>query len=202
MGLRPGVLRLNDLVAGVWNGWWHTQHQPGDGPVWLSALPRPSSPKFGYKGAAVGQALRCRYHQLLYVRAPPPSAYSLRSPYTWRWYLAPIWLAKTGAALWRPTWHGRVELQGDPPSCWHLRPLRRLTLFEGKTAAGRLHTVGVDRWGRVWDNDPARQPCPNPTPAATWLDVAKAMHALLPLVTDVWWAILPPGGGPCHGPVA
>ena len=60
---------------------------------------------------------------------------------------------------------GRVERWDDPPPCSLLRPLRRLTLFEGETAAGRPHTVGVDWWGRVWDNDPARQP-PPPLPWA------------------------------------
>ena len=81
-----------------------------------------------------------------------------------------------------------------PPPCWFLRPRRRLTLFEGTTAAGRDHTVGVDWWGRVWDNDPARQPPPYPGPEATWRDVAYAVHALLPVVSDVWWAVLPEPG--------
>ena len=92
--------------------------------------------------------------------------------------------ARPGAAL------------GQPPACWHLRPLRRLTLFKGETAAGRPQIVGVDWWGRVWDNDTARQPPPPPNPgaAATWLDVANAVHTLLPLVTDVCWATVPQPG--------
>ena len=97
----------------------------------------------------MGQALQWRYPQV----PPQPDARSARRPYTWRWYLALMWHEETGTALWRPTRHGQVEL----------RPLRRLTLFEGETAASRRHTVGVDWWGRVWDNDPARQP-PPPTP--------------------------------------
>ena len=81
-----------------------------------------------------------------------------------------------GAGTWRPCGPrrrarrcgGRPGRAGwgsgtIPPACWHLRPLRRLTFFEGETAAGTPHTVGVDWWGRVWDNDPTRQP-PPPTP--------------------------------------
>ena len=130
------------------------------GPVWLSAVPRPAGPEFGTKGATLGQALQWRYPRVLYAAAPRPDARSARRPYTWRKYLAPMWQEETGAALWRPTRHGRVGIWDDPPACWHLRPLRRLTLFEGETAAGRPHTLGVDWWGRVWDNDPARHPPP------------------------------------------
>ena len=54
--------------------------------------------------------------------------------------------------------------------------------------------MGVDWWGRVWDNDPARQPPPYPGPEATWRDVAYAVHDLLPEVSDVWWAVLPEPG--------
>ena len=54
--------------------------------------------------------------------------------------------------------------------------------------------MGVDWWGRVWDNDPARQPPPYPRPEAMWRDVAYAVHALLPVVSDVWWAVLPEPG--------
>ena len=74
-----------------------------------------------------------------------------------------MWQKKTGTTLWQPTRHGRVEHWGNPPACWHLRPLRRLTLVEAKTAAVRPHTAGLDWWGLVWNNDPARQP-PPPTP--------------------------------------
>ena len=71
-----------------------------------------------------------------------------------------------------------------PPACWHLLPLRRLTLFAGEMATGRPRTAGVDWWGRVWDNDPACK-CPPPPYPGIWLEVAHAVHALLPLVTDV-----------------
>ena len=77
----------------------------------------------------------------------------------------------------------------------HLRPLRRLTLFKGETAAGSPHTVALDWRGPVLDNDPACVPPPNSGPAATCLDVANAVHTLLfLLVTDVWWATLPEPG--------
>ena len=56
-GLCPGVQRLQDLLTGAWNGWWHTHHQRVDGPVWLSAV---HGPEFGTKGATVGQALQWR----------------------------------------------------------------------------------------------------------------------------------------------
>ena len=83
------------------------------------------------------------------------------------------------------------------PPCWFLRPRRCLTLLQGTTAAGRDHAVGVERWGRLWDNDPARQPPPYPGPELTWRDVAYAVHALLPTVSDVWWAV-PPEPGEVH----
>ena len=87
-----------------------------------------------------------------------------------------------------------MERWGDPPACSYLRPLRCLTLFEGETAAGKPHTVGVDWWGRVWDNEPPPPPPtppPHPEPAATKLEVANAVHALLPMVSDLRWATLP-----------
>ena len=52
----------------------------------------------------------------------------------------------------------------------------------------------MDWWGRVWDNDSARQPPPYPEPEATWWDEAYAIHPLLPVVTDAWWAVLPEPG--------
>ena len=63
------------------------------------------------------------------------------------------------------------------------------------------HVAGGDRRGAAAAN-PARPhhllappPAdPNPGPAATWLEVANAVHALLPLVSDVWWATLPEPG--------
>ena len=194
VGLLPGVLRLQDLLAGAWNGWWHCGHLPEDGAVWITAVDLPSGPGFGTKGATVGQALQWRYPQVLYARAPRPDPRGSRRPYTWRQYLAPTWREETGEPLRRQTRPRRVERWDDPPPSWLLRPRRRLTLLEGKTAAGRDHTVGVDWWGRVWDNDPARQPPPYPGPEATWRDVAYAVHDLLPEVSDVWWAVLPEPG--------
>ena len=101
-----------------------------------------------------------------------------------------------GAVAANPARPGGAPRQ-PPTARWHLRPLHRLTLFKGETTAGRPHTVGVDWWGRVWDNDPAHQPPPppRPGPAGTWLEVAHAVHALLPRVTDVLWATLPQPGG-------
>ena len=104
----------------------------------------------------MGQALQWRYPQVLFARAPRPDPRGGRLLYTWRKFLAPIWREETGEPLRRQTRPRCVEQWDDPPPCWFLRPRRRLTLFEGTTAAGRDHAVGVDCWGRVWDNDPAR----------------------------------------------
>ena len=129
--------------------------------------------------SSAGEALPWPYHHLpaapssgprgpLWAKpcsggSPRPDARSARRLYAWRWYLAPMWQEEMGAALWRPTRQGWVEIWGDPPACWYVRPFRRLTLLEGQTATGRPHTVGVDWWYRVWDNDPARPPPPPPT---------------------------------------
>ena len=132
---------------------------PVDKRVWITAVQRPGAPEFRTKGATVGQAVRWRYPRSS-ARAPWTDRRSRRLPYTWRWYLAPMWHEETDVELWRLTRHGRVERWEDVPPCELHRPLRRLTLFEREMAAGRPHTVGVDWWGRVWDNDPARQPPP------------------------------------------
>ena len=130
---------------------------------------------------------------MLFARAPRPDAWSAGLPYTWRFYLAPLWHEETGAPLWRPTPHGRV-VRWDPPTRWHLRPCRRLSLFERERAAGRPHAVGVNWSGQVWDNNPARQPPLDPEPWATGREVAAEVHALLPRLTDLWWAaLLEPG---------
>ena len=71
---------------------------------------------------------------------PPPPAPTTRAPVS----------STRGAGTWR--------------HCWHLHPCRRLTLFEGETAAGRPHAVAVEWWHRVWDNDPARSPLRTPIP--------------------------------------
>ena len=180
MGLLPGVLRLRDLLAGAWNGWWHCGHRPEDKAVYITAVVLPSGPEFGTKGATAGQALQWRYPQVLFARAPRPDPRSGRRPHTWRKCLGPMWQEETGLPLRR-----HVELWDDPPPCW---------FFEGTTAAGGYHAVAVDWRGRVWDNDPARQPPPYPRPEATWREVTYAVHALLPVVTDVWWAVLPQPG--------
>ena len=142
----------------------------------------------------MGQALQWRYPQVLFTRAPRPDPRGGRRPYTWRKFLAPIWREETGEPLRRQTRPRRVEQWDDPPLCWFPCPRRRLTLFEGTTAAGRDHAVGADWWGRVWANDPARQLPPYPGPEATSREVAYDVHALLPVVTDVWWAVLPEPG--------
>ena len=143
----------------------------------------------------MGQALQWRYPQVRLARAPWLDARSARRPYTWPWYLAPMWQEEMGAALWRPTRHRRVELWGDPPACWH--PVR---FAASPSSRERRPPAGPTPWG--WTGGagygtttlPASPPPPNPGPAATWLDVANAVHALLPLVSDVWWAILPEPG--------
>ena len=195
VGVLPGVLRLQDLLAGAWNGWWHCGHQPEDKAVWITAVVLPSGPEFGTTGATVGRALQWRQPQVLFARAPRPDPRGGRRLYTWRKFLTPLRREETGEPLRRQTRPRRVEQWDDPPPCRFLRPRRRLTLFERTTAAGRDHAVGVDRWGRVWDNDPARQPPPYPGREATWREVAYDVHALLPVVTEVWWAVLPEPGG-------
>ena len=142
----------------------------------------------------MGRALQWRYPRVLFARAPRPDPRGGRLPYTWRKFLAPMRREETGEPLRRQTRHRRVGQWDDPAPCSFLRARRRLTLFEGTTAAGRDHAVGVDWWGHVWDNDPARQPPPYPGPEATWREVAYAVHALLPVVTEVWWAVLPEPG--------
>ena len=127
-GLCPGVLRLRDLFAGAWNGWWHTLHERVNGPVWLSAVQGPSGPDFGTKGATIAHALPWRYPCVLCARTPLPNDRSARLFYTWGWYLALLWWEETGAPMWRPTRHGRMECW-DPPNCWHFSPRRRLALF-------------------------------------------------------------------------
>ena len=55
--------------------------------------------------------------------------------------------------------------------------------------------MAVDWWGRVWDNDPARKPPPpDAKPTATWLGVATAVHGVLPVVSELWWATMPEPG--------
>ena len=81
-----------------------------------------------------------------------------------------------------PSWRERRPPAGPPPWGW--------------TGGAGCGTV----------TPPASpQPPPNPHPglAATRLDVASAVHALLPLVTDVWWATLSERGEiHSHGLVA
>ena len=84
VGMCHVVLRLQDLLAGASNGWWHIHHQRMDGPVRLSAVQRPGGAEFGTKGATVGQTLRWEYPQVLFARAPRPDGRSARRPYTWR----------------------------------------------------------------------------------------------------------------------
>ena len=191
----PGVLRLQDLLAGDWNGWWHTDHQRGDGPVWLSAVQCPGGPEFRTKGATVGPALQWRYPHVLFARPSRPDAHSARRPYTWRWYLAPMWQKETGVALWRPTRHGRVGILDDPP------PLAGTSARSAASPSSRERRPPASPTPCGWTgaagcgttpHPPA--PPPNPGPAATWLEVANLVHALLPLVTNVWGTTLPEQG--------
>ena len=50
--------------------------------------------------------------------------------------------------------------------------------------------VGVDWWGRVWDNNPP--PPPPPPPSRTTGRTSGEVARLLPGgVTDVWWQLVP-----------
>ena len=64
----------------------------------------------------------------------------------------------------RPAMAGEWSV-GTPPTA------RTCANFEGETTADGPHAVAVDWWGRVWDNNPARQP-PRPPldtdPSTTW----------------------------------
>ena len=97
--------------------------------------------------------------------------------------------------LRRQTGARRVEQWDDLLPCWFLRPRRRLTLFEGTTGAGRDHAVRVDWWGQVWGKQLSPLAALLPWACGgTWREVAYAVHALLPVVTAVWWAVLPEPG--------
>ena len=78
VGLLPGVLHLRDLLAGA-SRWWHCVHRPEDERVWITAVERPGGPKFGTKGATMGQALQS---QVLYAHAPLPDPRNGCLPYT------------------------------------------------------------------------------------------------------------------------
>ena len=86
----PGVLRLQVLLAGTWNGWWHTHHRRVEGRIWLSGVEGADGPQSGTMGATLGHALQCRYPQVLFARAPRPDAWGADLPYTWHSYLVPL----------------------------------------------------------------------------------------------------------------
>ena len=96
-------------------------------------------------------------------------------------------LARQGGDLGRPP-----RLLAPPPA----PPPHPLQGGDGRRQA----TPGGGPVGPGMGQRP-RPPAPTPPwPAATWLDVANAVRALLPLVTDVWWAGA--RGDPCHGSAA
>ena len=194
VGLLPGVLRLQDLLAGAWNGWWHCGHRPEDGAVWITAVDLPSGPEFGTKGATVGQAPQWRYPEVLYARAPRPDPRGSRRPYTWRQYLAPMWREETGEPLRRQTGPRRVGRWDDhPPAGSSARAAA------SPSSRGRPPPAGTTPWGWTggagsWTMTPPASPPPYPGLEATWRDVAYAVHDLLPEVSNVWWAVLPEPG--------
>ena len=186
VGLLPGVLCLQDLLAAARNGWWHCSHRTKNKQVWITAVDRPSGREFGTTGATVRHALHWRWPQDHYPRPPSPDSRSGRVPYMWRRYLAPIWWVETGVLLQRQVRPRRVKRWDNPSPCWFLRPRRRFTLFGGEMAASSNNAAGADWWCRVRDSKPACQPSPYHRPEATWRDLAHAVHTLLPVVTDVW----------------
>ena len=142
--LLPGVLRLQEMLAGAWNGWRHCGHRPEDRAVWITAVDSPTGPEFGTKGATVGQALRWRYPQVLYARAPRPDPCGSRLPYTWRQYLAPMWREETGEPLRRQTGPRRVVRWDDPPPPPAGSSARSAAL---PSSRGRRPPAGTTPWG-------------------------------------------------------
>ena len=116
-GSSPGSCSCRTSWQGAWIGWWPCGHRPEDKRVWLTAVQRPGSPELGTKGAIVGQASQLRYPEVLYARAPRPDRRSGRRPYTWRWYLVPMWREETAQPLWRQPRPGLVERWDNPPPC-------------------------------------------------------------------------------------
>ena len=142
------------LPDGAWNGWWHTHH---------SGCPLPSAPvaPSSDPGGPLWARPCSRATPRSSSRAPPgqrPAALAAPTHGAGTW--CPCGrrrrLGAVAATLARPD--GAL---GRTPRLLAL-PVCRLTLFEGETAASRPHTVGVDWWGWVWDNDPARHPPPPP----------------------------------------
>ena len=172
--------------------------------MWMAVTAGPRGLELGSKGATVHQALRWCYPGAFLMRAPRPSDYDCSRWYRWRWYLDPLWGEETGARLYRQKPGSARVRPCVPPMQWGHRPYRRLAYFEGLEAGGtRSHTVGVDWWGRVWDDDPACTPLPYP-PRGCLLEVGRSGGTLPPppghrrvvgVGTD-------PGGGRllCRGP--
>ena len=151
------------------------------------------------------QALGWRYPKVLYGRAPRLDARRARLHYILRWYLVPMWQKETGLAQWRPPGTARWGSRTTPPCLLAPPPTPPPHPLPGSDACWQAPHRGAGLVGPGVGQRPCSQappPPPDLVPAATWLDVAKAVHALLPLVTDVWWATMPgPRGDPCHVPV-
>ena len=78
----------------------------------------PLAPSLGPRGPP--SARRCNGGTPASSLRTPPNDRSAGLFYTWRWYLAPLWQEETGAPMWRPTCHGRVEHWDPPNYCWHV----------------------------------------------------------------------------------
>ena len=120
---------------------------------------RPLAPTSGPRGPPLPR--RCDGGTLASSLRPPPAprtgvpVSSTRGAGTWRQCGRRRPARRCGCRPAMARWS-----VGTPPDYWHLRPRRRLTLFEGETAAGRPQAVVVGWLGSVWDSDPARQPLP------------------------------------------
>ena len=67
-------------------------------------------------------------------------------------------------------------------------PPKRLVLFEGRSAAGRDHMVGLSYTGQPWDNTARGDGAVMHHLVG---QVVAGLAALLPVVTDVWWVVCP-----------
>ena len=149
--IAPGAVRMQDLLAGSWDGVWHA---PGaellldNAELWMSAVPVAGSvPDLGVKGATLRAVFGWRYPSgaTLCARAQRPTPHQRSRPQYWDRWVAPLWGLRPitrypGGGEWQPV-----------PPVWAANPHRRIVLFEGLNDQGRDHTVGLSYTGQLWD---------------------------------------------------
>ena len=75
------------------------------------------------------------------------------------------------------------------PPVWAANPHRRLVLFEGVNGQGRDHAVGLSYTGQLWDS--AGVGGVGGIVHRTVEEAVAALAAALPVLTDVWWVVVP-----------